>query len=157
MIEPGTGSIALKGLEASAKLYQRGSLIATTWMLAQRWGATTDEAERSFYAIAATVCAHAAADAILNEWAEQRRPDLYRRHARGSLTERADVLLPLIGGTVPPDLAPMSEAKNSLGHAMPDHERSLRIGAWVAGEGAKRSLSVVESLESQFFPRGQPA
>jgi hypothetical protein len=57
--QPFTGSIELKGLAAELLIDQRGALIATTRMLEAQ--ARLNEQTRSWYTIATTICAHAAA------------------------------------------------------------------------------------------------
>lgn len=69
-IQPATGVYEYQGMPAELQVGQRGALIGTTRMLEEQ-SRQTDKT-RSWYAIATTVCAHAAADAILSEWLLQR-------------------------------------------------------------------------------------
>jgi hypothetical protein len=151
-----TDTITLTCFPPVIKLYQRGSLIATTRMLGNLAQSSASDGERSYFAIAATICAQAAAEAILNEWAEQNNPPLYLKYKDQGLVVRARQYLQATNGTEPPDLVSLSEAKNALSHAEPDNARSVKIGNWVAGNGAARSVTVVDSLEAHFFPVAPP-
>ena len=154
-ITPETGSLAVQGQDIKLLVHQRGSLIKTTDYLVTTWRASSDQMKRSYLAIAATLVAHAAIEAILNEWAHDTDGALYKKYLRGSLVDRAAGLCAEIRESVPTHLDELSYAKNALGHAEPDNSRSGIVGSWVAGDGAERALAVVVACEGLFFPGGK--
>ena len=154
-VTPETGLLAMQGQDVKLLVHQRGSLIKTTDYLVTTWRASSDQMTRSYLAIAATLVAHAAVEAILNEWAHDTDAALYKKYQRGNLVDRATDLCGEIRESVPKDLAELSYAKNALGHAEPDNSRSGIVGNWVAGDGAERALAVVAACEGLFFPGGK--
>jgi hypothetical protein len=154
-ITPGTGTLAIQGQNVKLLVHQRGSLIQTTDYLATTWRASSDQMARSYLAIAATLVAHVAVEAILNEWAHDTDAALYKKHHNAGLVNRATELCGQIRVSVPKDVAELSSAKNALGHAEPDNSRSAVVGNWVGGDGAERALAVVVACEGLFFPRGE--
>lgn len=153
-VEPGPASLVGQGGDIRLLIHQRGSLIKTTAYLVQCWKSASDDASKSYLAIAATLTAHAATEAILNEWAHDTDATLYKQTRNAGLVKRADKLCNVIGESPPTDLANLSEAKNSVGHSEPDNSRSGRVGNWIAGKGAERALAVVLECEHMFFPAG---
>jgi hypothetical protein len=140
-------------------LEQRDALIQSTKMMAEQARAQQSVEKRSLYAIAATLCAHAAAEGILNEWLLRSDRTLYRQlvvRNKTGLVPLAKQLLAMIGGKVPIDLSDLSTHKSALTHPRPEHERTRVVGAWLVGDGAQRALAVVLDLEQQFFSGGQP-
>jgi hypothetical protein len=141
-------------------LEQRAALIRTTRLMAEHACAEQDVEKRSLYAIAATLCAHAAAEGILNEWLLHRDRAAYEKlvlEKPPGLFRLAALTLAMIRGTMPTDLAELSTHKNALTHPQPQHGRTRGMGAWLFGDGAQRSLAVVLDLEQQFFPADQAA
>jgi hypothetical protein len=151
-----TGGLTLTGPTVQLLVHQRGSLVATTKLLERQARTCQNEGERHWYSIATTVCAHAAVEAILNEWAEPRMDAAtYKAVCREPVVDRAARLLLMLNGSTPPaDLSDLSYFKNALCHAQPEHPRSGESGNWVTTDGAQRSLAVVVALQEQFFPSG---
>lgn len=154
-ITPEAGSLALQGQDIKLLVHQRGSLVKTTDYLVTIWRASSETATRSYFAVAATLVAHAAVEAILNEWAHDTDAALYRKYHRGSLVDRATGLCAEIRESVPKYLDELSYAKNAIGHAEPDNSRSGIVGKWITGDGAERALAVVVACEGLFFPSGK--
>lgn len=144
---------------AGVRLFQRHSLIDAADYLRLLRERETADADRNFLAIACTLTAHAACEAILNEWSSLVAPALYSESChrrRWSLMKRAETFSPLVGVPLQPGLADLCDAKNALAHAMPDKDRTLRIGAWIAGDSPERAVEVVLQLDEAFFPGGPP-
>ena len=140
-------------------IHQRGSLIATA-MLLEEHARTAEPGLRPWYTIATTLCAHAAAERVLHEWAEQCAPDTYSSvvSEQWGFVRIARALLPRIEGDMPVDLIALSSMKSAHCHPQPDHTRnSAQAAMWVASDGAQRALGVVAALESEFFPDGEAA
>jgi hypothetical protein len=158
-IEVPAGQLVMSVGDVKLLVHQRGSLLATVRMLAEQARTAEREDVRHFSTIAATVCAQAAAEGILNEWAHDVDPTTYKRliAERWPFVRIVEELLPKIGATLPPNIVVLSSMKNALSHPEPDNQRSGQVGEWVAGDGAQRALAVVESLDSHFFPNGRPA
>jgi hypothetical protein len=140
-------------------IHQRGSLIATA-MLLEEHARTAEPGLRPWYTIATTLCAHAAAERVLHEWAEQCDPGTYSTvvSEQWGFVRIAEALLPQIEGDMPVDLLALSSMKSALCHPQPDHTHtSAQTALWVAADGARRALGVVAALESEFFPDGEAA
>lgn len=148
------GGVALAGLDVQLLVHQRGSLVGTTRLLEEQARNCPNEGARHWYSIATTVCAHAAVEAILNEWAHRHGEATYTAALKQRDTvKRAAMLLVMIPeGHTPVDLADLSYFKNALCHAEPDNQRSGEVGNWTTGDGAQRSLAVVMDLQEQLFP-----
>lgn len=138
--------------------FRRRSLIATTLLLEEQ-ASIAPEALRTSYVIATTLCAQAAAECVLNEWAQRRDPETYRRIAPENwpFVRLVEEVLPKIAGDLPPNIIVMTNVKNALCNPEPDQARSERVDGWLTGDGAQLALAVVLSLDSQFFPNGAPA
>ena len=140
-------------------IHQRGSLIATT-MLLEEHARTSEPGLRPWYTIATTLCAHAAAERVLHEWAQQCDPDTYSTVVgeQWGFVRMAETLLPQIAGDMPADLTALSSMRSALCHPQPDDtDTSAQAALWVAADGARRALGVVAALESEFFPDGEAA
>lgn len=153
LVEVPLGALGLQVLPMRFLFHQRDKLVATTRLLEEHARTCPNESQRHFYAVATTVCAQAAVEAILNEWAEGHDASTYKAAVKiRNVVERAELLLAMINGHMPADLAALSTAKNALCHAEPDNMRSGKVGAWVTTDGAQRALAVVLDLQEQFFP-----
>jgi hypothetical protein len=159
MVQVPTGRLELTLNPVKLLVHQRGSLIATTRLLAQAALIAEQEDRRHYFTIATIICAQTAAECILNEWAHDVDPATYSQFVQEQwgFVRIAEELLPKIAGTLPPNTLVLINMKNALSHPQPEHSRSVQVGTWVTGDGAQRALAVVESLDAQFFPNGTPA
>ena len=132
MIQVPTGRLEPTLNPVKLLVHQRGSLIATTRLLAQAALIAEQEDRRHYFTIATIICAQAAAECILNEWAHDVDPATYSQFVQEQwgFVRIAEELLPKIAGTLPP--TPL--------------ERVTRVGA---------SASVRVTLRQPF--RNQPA
>lgn len=146
-----TARFTLSGEDVAMLVHQRGGLVAATRYLVDLWRAAGEPPERHRLAIAATLTAHAAIDAMLNEWAYGRSRTLYREWRREGVDDRSREFLAQCGRPVPAGIGPLSAAKNAIGHSEPDNPRSGEAGAWIAGDGAERALEAVIELERALF------
>jgi hypothetical protein len=151
---PGNSTPAMTEVQAS----QRRGLISTTTLLEEHTRAASQSLEPS-YASATIICAHVAAECILNEWAARREPAVHLRMASEGwpLVRAIEELLPRIDGSLPANTVYMANVRNWLCSPGPEYYRIDLVATWLTVEGAQRALAVVLSLESQFFPGGQPA
>jgi hypothetical protein len=141
----------MRGFAAEFWVGQRGSLTETTKLL-ERHAREAGE-QQGWYAIATTIVAQAACEAILNEWALRHcARGEYLEIVRQGLVQRAEGLIERINGKMPADLGELNAHKNALCHAQPELTRSGKVGQWTLGDGAQRALAVVLALEEQFFP-----
>jgi hypothetical protein len=150
------------GKPGEVTIEYREALVRTTRLMVEHTQAEPDVEKRGFYARASTLCAHAAAEGILNEWLLNRDRAAYQKlvvdaKKKLGLVRLAELTVGMIGGTVPADLADLSSHKNALTHPQPEHPRTRAVGGWLLSDGPQRALGVVEDLYRQFFPGGQAA
>lgn len=140
------------------RLTQRRGLIATTLLLEEH-ARDAAEPQLSSYTTAVILCAHAAAECILSEWAQQREPEIGLRMTREGwpLVRALEELLPRIDAALPANIVLMANVRNWLCAPGPEYYRAAHLADWLTREGARRALAVVLSLESQFFPGGEAA
>jgi hypothetical protein len=137
---------------------QRRGLISTTTLLEEHTRTATQPLQSS-YASATIICAHVAAECVLNEWAASRDLATHLRMTREAwpLVRAVEELLPRIDGSLPANIVYMANVRNWLCCPGPEYYRTEHVATWLTPEGAQRALAVVLSLESQFFPSGEPA
>ena len=143
---------------SEVQVSQRRGLITTTALLEEHTRTAPKSLEAS-YASATIICAHVAAECVLNEWAARRDPATHLRIASEAwpLVRAVEELLPRIGGSLPANIVYMVNVRNWLCSPGPEYYRVQHVANWLTAEGAQRALAVVLSLESQFFPVGEPA
>jgi len=137
---------------------QRRGLISTTTLLEKHTRLAPQSLQAS-YASATIICAHVAAECVLNEWAVHRDPATHQRSAREAwpLVGAVEELLPRIDGSLPAEIVFVANVRNWLCSPGPEYYRAEHLANWLSAEGARRALAVVVSLDSQFFPSGEPA
>lgn len=131
----------------------RRELLFTTSLL-EGQARTAPTSSRIAYVVAATLCAYAAAECVLNEWLRLRDADTYVRitRERWPLLRVLEELLPKVAGSLPPHVMVMINVKSFLCDPEPERARTKQVDNWLAGDGAQRALAVALTLESLFFP-----
>jgi hypothetical protein len=112
-------------------------------------------AEKFTAEVATILCAHAASEAFLNEWAETHAPSIYEEVAGrpSSLLRAAEELLPKIGGSLSADLIELTNVRNALCNPQPALTQAEVNGNWYPG--AQRAAAVAKALHSQCFPESE--
>jgi hypothetical protein len=147
-----SGSVAFSILESVAWMHQRESLLDAVEKLEQAAVHATSDEERNCYTIATILCAHAASEAFLNEWAKTHAPSTYEKIAGTpfSLLRTAEELIPKIGGSLSADLIELANVKNALCDPPPALTQAKVNGDWYPG--AQRAAAVAKALHFQCFP-----
>jgi hypothetical protein len=150
-----SGSVAFSILESVAWSHQRQSLLGAVERLEQAAVHATSDEERNCYTIATILCAHAASEAFLNEWAKTHAPSIYEEVARrpSSLVRVAEELLPKMGGSLSADLIELTNVRNALCNPQPALTQAEVNGNWYPG--AQRAAAVAKALHSQCFPESE--
>lgn len=146
------GSVAFSILESVTWTHQRESLLGAVGTLEQAaLHAITDE-ERNYYTIATILCAHAACEAFLNEWAHSHGPSTHEEVAarQSGLLRTAEELLPKIGGSLSADLIELANVKNAICNPDPALTQAIINGNWYSG--AQRAAAVAKTLHCECFP-----
>jgi hypothetical protein len=135
---------------------RRHELISATMLLEDN-SRTSPQNARPQYVIAATLCAHAAVECVLSEWALLNDPSTCARilEENWPFMRTAEELLPKVTTTLPRDLLVLTNVRNAL--CLPSASHDEVVDHWLANNGAQRAVAVALFLESQFFPDGVPA
>lgn len=122
-------------------------------LLATFWRKEADAARRVHLAVAALLSAHAAADALLNAWALENRPELYQWKG-GSLLSRAARFTAAVREPLPDDLRELYVVSRALRNVEGDPLRAPLTASWIEDDGVERALAVLDALERMFPARG---
>lgn len=143
--EPAPGPAARDGLDVA------NALGDATRLLHGLWEAERDDDRRLAFGIAATITAHAAIDALLQDWARRERPDL-ETWKSGTTLMRAARFTAALDRAMPPHVRELSQVRRAFGRD-PTRADLERADAWLRGDGADRALATLRELEGALRPR----
>lgn len=130
--------------DASTYATTARALSGATRRLHELWRAERDPQARADLAVAATLSAHAALDALIPDATRGRRT---REHWRGgSVLVRAARVTATHDRPLPPDLQELCVVRHALGRSG-EGAGSTRARAWVEGDGVERAVSLIDTFE----------
>lgn len=119
-------------------------LIRAARRLHEQWQAAIDRDVRFDLAVAVTLAAHAALDALLPDQSRGHRVrDSWRD---GSVLARAAHLTARIDATLPEELEMLCAVRHALGRAG-DGVDVPEVRRWLAGDGVARAMQVLDRFE----------
>jgi hypothetical protein len=133
--------------------YQRDALLGTLEKLEHAAVHATSDTDRHCYTVATILCAHAAGEALLNEWAKTQAPALYEEidGRNFSLLGAAEKVLPHVGAGLSEGLIELVNMKNALCYPQPV---PTPIGHSFR-DSACRAAAAVRALHTACFPGEQ--
>jgi len=145
------GSVAISILENGSWTHQRESLLGAMQKLEQASADATNDDDRNCFTIATILCAYAASEAFLHEWAKAHAPSTYEEIAgrQAGLLRAAEEVLPRIGVTLSADLIELANVKNALCNPRPAPVQPRLDGNW--HPSAQRAAAVAKTLYAQCF------
>jgi hypothetical protein len=151
-----SSSASFSILANGAWTHRRESLLASLEKLEQAALGATNDDDRECYTIATILCAHAASEAFLSEWAKTHAPSTYEEIAgrQSSLLRAAEEVLPKIGAPLSADLIELANVRNALCNPSPADGQTPLDGGW--HPSAQRAAAVAKALHSQCFPAPSP-
>jgi hypothetical protein len=127
------------------------ALAEATRLLHAAWENEPDADRRVAYGAAAVMTAHAAIDALLQDWAHRERPDLESWQS-GTTLMRAARFTGALDRSMPAHLRELSQVRRALGRT-PTAADLERASAWLEGDGTERALATLEEMEDALQPR----
>jgi hypothetical protein len=128
------------------------ALAEATRLLHAAWEKEPDADRRLAYGAAAAMTAHAAIDALLQDWAHRERPDL-ESWRTGTTLMRAARFTAALDRAMPAHLRELSQVRRALGRT-PTAADLDRAAAWLDGDGTERALATLREMEDALQPRG---
>lgn len=120
------------------------ALVDATRRLHQLWASASDSKFRADVAVAATLSAHAALDALLPDQTRARRVrDSWRS---GSVLVRAARITARLDEPLPADLETLCAVRHALGRSG-EGPASAEARAWLEGDGVARAAALIERFE----------
>lgn len=120
------------------------TLLRTARRLHQMWLCAVDRDARFDIAVAATLAAHAALDALLPDRSRGRRVrDSWRD---GSVLARAAHLTARLDETLPPELEMLCFVRRALGR-FGEGADALEVRRWLTGDGVARAMQLLDRFE----------
>lgn len=130
--------------DAPARTGTTDALTRSLRRLHEHWRATDDRQARVDLAVAATLVAHAALDALLPDQTRGRRVrDSWRD---GSVLVRAARVTARLDQLLPQDLETLCAVRHSLGRSGAG-PATAESRAWLEGDGVARAVALVDSFE----------
>lgn len=126
------------------------ALAEATRLLHAAWAREHDADRRLAYGAAAAMTAHAAIDAMLQDWAHRERPDL-ESWRTGTTLMRAARFTAALDRSMPADLRELSQVRRALGRT-PTAADLERAEAWLEGDGTERALATLREMEEALRP-----
>lgn len=126
------------------------TLAAATRLLHAAWAREPNADRRLAYGAAAAMTAHAAIDALLQDWAHRERPDL-ESWQTGTTLMRAARFTGALDRSMPAHLRELSQVRRALGRT-PTAADLERAAAWLEGDGTERALATLQEMEDALQP-----
>lgn len=120
------------------------ALVGAARRLHALWVRTSDAQARVDLAIAATLAAHAAIDALLPD--ETRTGRIRDRWRTGSVLVRAARVTARLDEPLPPDLESLCAVRHALGRSGEGAD-APHARAWLRGDGVARAAALVDRFE----------
>ena len=127
------------------------ALAEATRLLHAAWAREHDAERRLAYGAAVAMTAHAAIDALLQDWAHRERPDL-ESWKTGTTLMRAARFTAALDRPMPAHLRELSQVRRALGRT-PTAADLERAAAWLEGDGTARALATLQEMEDALRPR----
>jgi hypothetical protein len=128
------------------------ALAEATRLLHAAWASERDADRRVAYGAAAAMTAHAAIDALLQDWAHRERPDL-ESWRTGTTLMRAARFTAALDRAMPAHLRELSQVRRALGRT-PTAADLDRATAWLEGDGTERALATLHEIRVALQPHG---